>query len=163
MSQMSDKTLRCYDDRDKRNRNSHKCFTYRCDRFLRINNNSYNGNKLRLSVETLTLSRLEKQLKKPWILTRRYRRKYPKITINLYNNMQGINKDTQPESDKRVRHEDELHDNYNYYKIIIPDGHKYTKDYIINNLLNYVASETLVPIKYRANGNRANFLWTIKK
>ena len=65
MSQVSDKTLRFYDDRDKKNRNSNKCFTYRCDRFLRINNNSYNGNKLRLSVETLTLARLEKQLKKP--------------------------------------------------------------------------------------------------
>ena len=122
MSQVSDKTLRFYDDRDKRNRNSQKCFTYRCDRFLRINNNSYNGNKLRLSVETLTLARLEKQLKRPWILTRRYRCEYPKITINLYNNVQGINKDTQPESDKRIRHEDELPDS-NYYKIIIPEGH----------------------------------------
>ena len=45
------------------------------------------------------------------------------MTINLNNNTQNIKKDTQPESDKRVRHEDELPDS-NYYKIIIPDGHK---------------------------------------
>ncbi|KOX67440.1 Nuclear RNA export factor 1 [Melipona quadrifasciata] len=44
-----------------------------------------------------------------------------------------------------------------YYKIIISDGHKYTKDYIINSLVEYVAPETLVPIKYRANGNGVNF------
>ena len=82
------------------------------------------------------------------------------MTINLNSNTQDIKKDTQPESDKRVRHEDELPDS-NYYKIIIPDGHKYTKDYIINNLLNHVAPVTLVPIKYWANGNGANFWWTI--
>ena len=74
--------------------------------------------------------------------------------------MQGINKDTQPGSDKRFRHEDEFPDS-NYYKIIIPEVHKYTKDYIINNLLNHVASENLVPIKYRANG--ANFFVDDKK
>ena len=51
----------------------------------------------------------------------------------------------------------------NYYKIIIPDGHKYTKDYIINNLLNHVAPDTLVPIKYRAKGNEANFVVDDKK
>ena len=75
--------------------------------------------------------------------------------------MQGINKYTQPESDKRIWHEDELLDS-NYYKIIIPEGHKYTKDYIINNHLKH-ASETLVPIKYRANGNGANFFVDDKK
>ena len=61
----------------------------------------------------------------PWILTRKYTPEYPKMTINLNNNKQDIKKGTQPESDKRVRHEDELPD-YNYYKIIIPDGHKHT-------------------------------------
>ena len=76
--------------------------------------------------------------------------------------MQGINKDTQPESDKRIRHEDELPDT-NYYKTIMPEGHRYTKYYIINNLLNQVASETLVSIKYRANGNGANFFVDDKK
>ena len=48
------------------------------------------------------------------------------MTINLNNNTQDIKKDTQSESDKGVRHEDELPDS-NYYKIVIRDGHKYTK------------------------------------
>ena len=47
------------------------------------------------------------------------------MTINLNNNKQDIKKDTLPKSDKRVRQEDE-HPDSNYYKIIIPDGHKYT-------------------------------------
>ena len=157
MSQVSNKTLRLYNGRDKRNRNSDKCFPYHNDRLPRINYNSYDG---RISVEALKLAGLEKQLKKPWILTLKYTPEYPKMTINLNNNTQDIKKDTQPESDKRVRHEDELPDS-SYYKIIIPDGHKYTKDYIINNLLNHVAPDTLVSIKYRANGNEANFWWTI--
>ncbi|CAD1476164.1 unnamed protein product [Heterotrigona itama] len=51
----------------------------------------------------------------------------------------------------------------NCYKIIIPGGHKYKKDYIINNLNNYVAPETIVPIKYRKRGNEANFFVDDKK
>lgn len=93
------------------------------------------------------------------MLILKYTHEYPEITITLNNNKQDINKDTQPESDKRVnetRFEDELSE-YNYYKIFISDGHKYTNDYIINNILNYVASEILVPIKYRENGNGTNF------
>ena len=134
-------------------------FSLHNDRLPRINNNSYDGS---ISVEAQKLAGLEKRLKKPWILTRKYTPEYPKMIKNLNNNTQDIKKDTKPESDKRVRHEDELPDS-NYYKIIIPDGHKYTKYYIINNLLNHVAPDTLVPIKYRANGDGANFLWTIKK
>ena len=47
--------------------------------------------------------------------------------------------------------------------IIIPEGHKCTKDYKINKLLKHVASETLVLIKYRANGNGDNFFVEDKK
>ena len=97
-------------------------FSLPYDRLPRINNNSYDG---RISVEALELAGLEKQLKKPWILTQKYTPEYRKMTINLNNKKQDIKKDTQTESDKRVRHEDELPDS-NYYKIIIPDGYKYT-------------------------------------
>ena len=94
MSQVSNKTLRCCNGRDKRNRNSDKCFSYNNDRLPRINNNSHDG---RISVKALELAGLEKQLKKPWILTRKYTRKYPKIRANLNNNSQDIKKDTQPD------------------------------------------------------------------
>ena len=107
MSQVSNKTLRCCNGRDKRNRNSDKCFLYHNDRLPRIDNNSHDG---RILVEALELAGLEKQLKKPWILTQKYTPEYRKITMNLNNNKQDIKKDTQPESDKRVTHEDELPD-----------------------------------------------------
>ncbi|XP_033311545.1 nuclear RNA export factor 1-like [Bombus bifarius] len=45
----------------------------------------------------------------------------------------------------------------NWYKITIPYGQKYDKDYIINNLLSYIAPETFLPIMYRVFGNEANF------
>ncbi|XP_071862194.1 nuclear RNA export factor 1 [Bombus fervidus] len=45
----------------------------------------------------------------------------------------------------------------NWYKISIPYGQKYDKDYIINNLLSYIAPETFLPIMYRVFGNEANF------
>lgn len=82
------------------------------------------------------------------MLTRKYTREYPKVTKNLNNNKHDINKDIQSESVKRVketRFGDELPES-NYYKIIIPDEHKYTKDHIINNFFHYVAPETF-PIK----------------
>lgn len=44
-----------------------------------------------------------------------------------------------------------------WYKITIPYGHKYDKDYIINNLLSYIAPETFIPIMYKVFGNEANF------
>ncbi|XP_076636350.1 nuclear RNA export factor 1 isoform X1 [Colletes latitarsis] len=43
------------------------------------------------------------------------------------------------------------------YKITIPYGHKYDKDYILNNLLSYIAPETFVPILYKVVGNEASF------
>ena len=79
------------------NRYSDKCFPFHNDRLPRINNNSYDG---RVSVEALKLAGLEKQPKKPWILTRKYTPEYTKMTLNLNNNKQDITKDTQPESDK---------------------------------------------------------------
>ncbi|XP_043803454.1 nuclear RNA export factor 1-like [Apis laboriosa] len=45
----------------------------------------------------------------------------------------------------------------NWYKIIIPYGHKYDKDYIINNLLSYIAPETFIPFMYKVVGNEATF------
>ena len=45
----------------------------------------------------------------------------------------------------------------NWYKVTIPYGHKYDKDYIINNLLSYIAPETFLPIMYRVFGSEANF------
>ncbi|XP_076279140.1 nuclear RNA export factor 1 [Lasioglossum baleicum] len=43
------------------------------------------------------------------------------------------------------------------YKIVIPYGHKYDKEYILNNLLSYMAPETFVPIMYKIGRNEANF------
>lgn len=45
----------------------------------------------------------------------------------------------------------------NWYKITIPYGHKYDKDYIINNLLSYIAPETFIPFMYKVVGNEATF------
>ncbi|XP_043493072.1 nuclear RNA export factor 1-like [Polistes fuscatus] len=45
----------------------------------------------------------------------------------------------------------------NWYKIIVPYGQQYTKDYIINNLLSYIAPETFVPIMYKTMGSEAVF------
>ncbi|PBC33408.1 nuclear RNA export factor 1 [Apis cerana] len=45
----------------------------------------------------------------------------------------------------------------NWYKITIPYGHKYDKDYIINNLLSYIAPETFIPFMYKVVGNEAAF------
>ena len=87
--------LSCYNGRDERNRNSDKYFPCLYDRLLRITNNSCDS---RISVEALKLAGLEKHLKKPWILTRKYTREYSKIRINLNNNKQDIKKDTQPEN-----------------------------------------------------------------
>ena len=95
MWQVSNKTLCCYNGPDETNRNSDKCFPCHYDLLPRINNNSCHG---RISVGALKLAGLEKQLKKPWILARKYTREYPKIRINLNNNSQDIKKGTQPES-----------------------------------------------------------------
>ena len=39
----------------------------------------------------------------------------------------------------------------------MPNGLKHPKDYLINKLISYVAPDTLVPIKYRANENGVSF------
>ncbi|KAK2586874.1 hypothetical protein KPH14_009811 [Odynerus spinipes] len=44
----------------------------------------------------------------------------------------------------------------NWYKVTIPFGHKYTKDYILSNLTN-ITTEAFVPIMYKIIGNEANF------
>ncbi|XP_036149391.1 nuclear RNA export factor 1 isoform X2 [Monomorium pharaonis] len=44
-----------------------------------------------------------------------------------------------------------------WYRIIIPYGHKYEKDYVINTLLNYMAPEVFVPLTYKLMGNEASF------
>ncbi|CAL7946484.1 unnamed protein product [Xylocopa violacea] len=43
------------------------------------------------------------------------------------------------------------------YKVTIPYGNKYDKDYIINNLLSYITPETFVPIMYKTIGHSAGF------
>ncbi|KAI4502639.1 hypothetical protein M0802_002551 [Mischocyttarus mexicanus] len=45
----------------------------------------------------------------------------------------------------------------NWYKIIVPYGQQYPKDYIINSLLSYIAPETFVPIMYKTMGSEAVF------
>ncbi|XP_066582089.1 nuclear RNA export factor 1-like [Prorops nasuta] len=45
----------------------------------------------------------------------------------------------------------------NWYKISIPYGHKYSKDYIITTLLSYVQPETFDPIMYKVIGTEAIF------
>ncbi|XP_072766828.1 nuclear RNA export factor 1-like isoform X3 [Anoplolepis gracilipes] len=37
----------------------------------------------------------------------------------------------------------------NWYKISIPFGNQYTKDYVLNSLLNYIAPEVFFPIMYK--------------
>ncbi|XP_034934459.1 nuclear RNA export factor 1-like isoform X2 [Chelonus insularis] len=44
-----------------------------------------------------------------------------------------------------------------WYKITIPFGSKYDKDYIINNLLSSIAPNTFIPIMYRVIGQEAVF------
>ncbi|KOC68173.1 Nuclear RNA export factor 1 [Habropoda laboriosa] len=45
----------------------------------------------------------------------------------------------------------------NWYKITIPYGHRYEKEYVITNLHSYIAPEIFVPIMYMVVGNEANF------
>ncbi|GAB1864489.1 Nuclear RNA export factor [Camponotus japonicus] len=45
----------------------------------------------------------------------------------------------------------------NWYKISIPYGHKYEKDYILTTLLNYMAPEVFIPITYKIMGTEASF------
>ncbi|XP_011863446.1 PREDICTED: nuclear RNA export factor 1-like [Vollenhovia emeryi] len=45
----------------------------------------------------------------------------------------------------------------NWYRIIIPFGNKYEKDYVINSLLNCMAPEVFIPIMYKVMGNEASF------
>ncbi|EGI63426.1 PREDICTED: nuclear RNA export factor 1-like [Acromyrmex echinatior] len=45
----------------------------------------------------------------------------------------------------------------NGYRINIPYGHKYEKDYIINTLLNYIAPKVFIPIMYKKTRTDACF------
>lgn len=45
----------------------------------------------------------------------------------------------------------------NWYRISIPYGHKYEKDYILRTLLNYMAPDVFIPIMYKIIGNEASF------
>ncbi|KAK1125150.1 hypothetical protein K0M31_006490 [Melipona bicolor] len=151
MPKVSDKTLRCHDDRNGKNKSVDKSYYY--DRLPKIDTSA--------DYSLVIPPKILKQAKRtPSIRT--YARGCPKVTINLNeynNNVEYFNEDTELESDRMVNetsYDDELPQS-DYYKIMISDGHKYTKDYIINNLVKYVAPETLLPIKYRANGNGVNF------
>ena len=52
---------------------------------------------------------------------------------------------------------------FRWYKITIPHGNKYEKGYIINNLLNYIAPKTFVPIMYKVSEYDATFYVDDKK
>ncbi|XP_029156368.1 nuclear RNA export factor 1-like [Nylanderia fulva] len=45
----------------------------------------------------------------------------------------------------------------NWYRISIPYGHKYEKDYILRTLLNFMAPEVFIPIMYKIMANEASF------
>ncbi|XP_011168570.1 nuclear RNA export factor 1 [Solenopsis invicta] len=45
----------------------------------------------------------------------------------------------------------------NWHRVLIPYGHKYEKDYVINTLLNYIAPEVFVPLTYKITENDASF------
>lgn len=45
----------------------------------------------------------------------------------------------------------------NWYRISIPFGHKYKRDYVLNSLLSYMAPEVFVPIMYNITAYEANF------
>ncbi|KAG7199785.1 hypothetical protein KM043_000448 [Ampulex compressa] len=44
-----------------------------------------------------------------------------------------------------------------WYKITIPYGHKYEKDYVLSTLQSYIAPDTFVPVMYKIAGNEASF------
>ncbi|KAK1136690.1 hypothetical protein K0M31_001234 [Melipona bicolor] len=152
MPKVSDKTLCCHNGRSGKNKSVDKSY---CDRLLKVDTTS-------ADYRLVMPPKLVKGPIRPWGATRTYTRDWARVTINLnnyINNLEYINEDTELESDRMVNetsYDDEL-PHSDYYKIMISDGHKYTKDYIINNLVKYVVPEMLVPIKYRANGNGVNF------
>ncbi|XP_048511817.1 nuclear RNA export factor 1-like [Athalia rosae] len=45
----------------------------------------------------------------------------------------------------------------NWFKVVIPYGCKYEKDFIIGNLISYISPDTFVPIMYKVVGNEAVF------
>ncbi|XP_012234855.1 nuclear RNA export factor 1 [Linepithema humile] len=44
-----------------------------------------------------------------------------------------------------------------WYRVYIPYGHKYEKDYVLRTLLNYMAPDVFVPIMYKVMENEASF------
>ncbi|XP_076244602.1 nuclear RNA export factor 1 [Calliopsis andreniformis] len=57
----------------------------------------------------------------------------------------------------RTKFKQLLPGNFSWYKVIIPYGHKYDKDYVLSNLLSYMAPDTFVPIMYKVVANKATF------
>ncbi|KAK1125155.1 hypothetical protein K0M31_006495 [Melipona bicolor] len=148
MPKVSDKTLRCHNGRSGKSKSVDKFY---CDRLLKVDTTS-------ADYRVVMPPKLVKGPIRPWGATRTYTRNW---TINANNNNndneEDIDEDTESECDrKETSYKDKL-PQLVYYKIFISDGHKYTKDYIISNLVEYVAPETLVPIMYRANGNGVDF------
>ncbi|XP_018399173.1 PREDICTED: nuclear RNA export factor 1-like [Cyphomyrmex costatus] len=45
----------------------------------------------------------------------------------------------------------------NWYRVSIPYGQKYERDFIINTLLNYIAPDVFVPIVYKTSATDASF------
>ncbi|KAK1125144.1 hypothetical protein K0M31_006484 [Melipona bicolor] len=148
MPKVSDKTLRCNNGRSGRNKTVDKFDYY--DRLLKVDTTS-------ADYKFVVPSKLVKGPIGPWGVRRTYMRDWARVTTGLNNN--NIHEDTELKCDKMVNEtsfDDKIRQS-DYYKIMISDGHKYTKDYIINNLVEYVAPETLVPIMYREDGNGVSF------
>ncbi|KAK1125145.1 hypothetical protein K0M31_006485 [Melipona bicolor] len=147
MPKVSDKTLRCNNGRSGKNKTVDKFY---CDRLLKVDTAS-------ADYKFVVPSKLVKGPIRPLGARRTYTRDWAGVTTNLNNN--NIHEDTELKRDKMVNetsYDDKLPES-DCYKIMISGGHKYAKNYIINNLVEYVAPETLVPIMYRDDGNEVNF------
>nr|AHK06057.1 nuclear export factor [Locusta migratoria manilensis] len=46
---------------------------------------------------------------------------------------------------------------YTWYKVVLPHGGKYSKEYILKTLANYIAPRTLIPLAYKISGNESYF------
>ncbi|XP_015593949.1 nuclear RNA export factor 1 [Cephus cinctus] len=54
-------------------------------------------------------------------------------------------------------HKKGLRDDGGWFKVVIPYGNKYGKDFILKNLLSYIAPDPIIPIMYKIEGNTASF------
>ena len=140
MPKLSNKTLRCCDGRDGRNRSfedkHHYCHD---DRVSRSSDNLYHSNRSKVLFKT----QARRARDVPRYVPPKHMNQNVEITINSNNNRQIIitdrNNGTLPGRKRRVRvatlKQLPLEES-RWYKITIPHGYKHEKDYILSNLLN---------------------------